>query len=183
MPTPWEAALTHPGVDQDSDAKRPTIYSGYKGLQRRSAGGRGVRLACAGVTSSCTRQHRTSANGRSALELKANASRSRSRNTAGLRTARRGCDALQCSAPGAGRKRGAPSRQDLIDAVVPDDHARFPKPCVGGWGRLAQRHAVGKVLPCHPQRRSGPGVLERARAFARRIWRTRGLNELRGMIY
>ena len=23
----------------------------------------------------------------------------------------------------------------VIDAVVPDYHARFPKPCVGGWGR------------------------------------------------
>src|SRR5262249_57302536 len=23
----------------------------------------------------------------------------------------------------------------VIDAVVPDYYARFPKPCVGGWGR------------------------------------------------
>jgi len=31
----------------------------------------------------------------------------------------------------------------VIDAVVPDYFARFPKPCVGGWGpTLAQRDAV-----------------------------------------
>jgi PqqA peptide cyclase len=23
----------------------------------------------------------------------------------------------------------------VIDAVVPDYYARYPKPCVGGWGR------------------------------------------------
>jgi pyrroloquinoline quinone biosynthesis protein E len=53
----------------------------------------------------------------------------------------------------------------VIDAVVPDYHARFPKPCVGGWGRrFAQRHAVrqGAALPrggINP----GAGILERAR--------------------
>src|SRR5437588_4551723 len=38
----------------------------------------------------------------------------------------------------------------VIDAVVPDYHARFPKPCVGGWGRRALNVTpAGKVLPCH----------------------------------
>ena len=38
----------------------------------------------------------------------------------------------------------------VIDAVVPDYHARFPKPCVGGWGRRALNVTPsGKVLPCH----------------------------------
>src|SRR6266487_4689309 len=38
----------------------------------------------------------------------------------------------------------------VIDAVVPDYHARFPKPCVGGWGRRwLNVTPVGKVLPCH----------------------------------
>ena len=38
----------------------------------------------------------------------------------------------------------------VIDAVVPDYHARFPKPCVGGWGRRSLNVTpAGKVLPCH----------------------------------
>jgi pyrroloquinoline quinone biosynthesis protein E len=38
----------------------------------------------------------------------------------------------------------------IIDAEVPDYHARFPKPCVGGWGRRSLNVTPsGKVLPCH----------------------------------
>jgi PqqA peptide cyclase len=40
--------------------------------------------------------------------------------------------------------------QIVIDAVVPDYYARFPKPCVGGWGRRSLNVTpAGKVLPCH----------------------------------
>src|SRR5947199_772062 len=38
----------------------------------------------------------------------------------------------------------------VIDSVVPDYYARFPKPCVGGWGRRSLNVTPsGKVLPCH----------------------------------
>jgi len=38
----------------------------------------------------------------------------------------------------------------VIDAVVPDYYAKFPKPCVGGWGRRSLNVTpVGRVLPCH----------------------------------
>jgi PqqA peptide cyclase len=38
----------------------------------------------------------------------------------------------------------------VIDAVLPDYYARFPKPCVGGWGRRSLNVTPsGKVLPCH----------------------------------
>ena len=38
----------------------------------------------------------------------------------------------------------------VIDAVVPDYYARFPKPCVGGWGRRSLNVTpAGTVLPCH----------------------------------
>jgi PqqA peptide cyclase len=38
----------------------------------------------------------------------------------------------------------------VIDAVIPDYHARFPKPCVGGWGRRSLNVTpAGRVLPCH----------------------------------
>lgn len=38
----------------------------------------------------------------------------------------------------------------VIDAVVPDYYARWPKPCVGGWGRRSLNVTPsGRVLPCH----------------------------------
>ena len=38
----------------------------------------------------------------------------------------------------------------VIDAVVPDYYARFPKPCIGGWGRRSLNVTpAGRVLPCH----------------------------------
>ncbi|HTT23554.1 MAG TPA: pyrroloquinoline quinone biosynthesis protein PqqE [Candidatus Sulfotelmatobacter sp.] len=37
-----------------------------------------------------------------------------------------------------------------IDSVVPDYYARYPKACMGGWGRrLILVNPSGKVLPCH----------------------------------
>jgi pyrroloquinoline quinone biosynthesis protein E len=38
----------------------------------------------------------------------------------------------------------------VIDCVLPDYYARFPKACMGGWGaRLMNVTPSGKVLPCH----------------------------------
>jgi pyrroloquinoline quinone biosynthesis protein E len=38
----------------------------------------------------------------------------------------------------------------VIDAVVPDYYARYPKPCMGGWARRSLNVTpAGKVLPCH----------------------------------
>jgi pyrroloquinoline quinone biosynthesis protein E len=38
----------------------------------------------------------------------------------------------------------------VIDMVVPDYYARYPKPCAGGWGRIAINVSPsGKALPCH----------------------------------
>jgi pyrroloquinoline quinone biosynthesis protein E len=38
----------------------------------------------------------------------------------------------------------------VIDAVVPDYHARYPKPCAGGWARRSLNVTpAGKALPCH----------------------------------
>src|SRR5271165_111999 len=37
-----------------------------------------------------------------------------------------------------------------IDCVVPDYYARYPKACMGGWGRrLMLIDPSGQVLPCH----------------------------------
>jgi pyrroloquinoline quinone biosynthesis protein E len=38
----------------------------------------------------------------------------------------------------------------VIDSVLPDYHARYPKPCMGGWGRRSLNVTPsGRVLPCH----------------------------------
>ena len=37
-----------------------------------------------------------------------------------------------------------------IDSVVPDYYAKYPKACMGGWGRrLMLINPTGKALPCH----------------------------------
>jgi pyrroloquinoline quinone biosynthesis protein E len=37
-----------------------------------------------------------------------------------------------------------------VDSVVPDYYAKYPKACMGGWGRrLMLINPEGKVLPCH----------------------------------
>jgi PqqA peptide cyclase len=37
-----------------------------------------------------------------------------------------------------------------IDMVIPDYHGRFPKACMGGWGRqLMLIDPAGRALPCH----------------------------------
>jgi len=47
------------------------------------------------------------------------------------------------------------ARKDLkgiivIDSVVPDYYAKYPKPCMGGWGRgIINVTPSGRVLPCH----------------------------------
>ena len=58
----------------------------------------------------------------------------------------------------------------VIDAVVPDYYARFPKPCVGGWGRRSLNVTpAGRVLPCHAAEViPWAPILERARALAGR---------------
>lgn len=38
----------------------------------------------------------------------------------------------------------------VIDAVVPDYYARYPKPCMGGWARRSLNITPsGRALPCH----------------------------------
>ena len=38
----------------------------------------------------------------------------------------------------------------VIDSALPDYYARYPKPCMGGWGRRSLNVTPsGRVLPCH----------------------------------
>ncbi|MGH6944368.1 MAG: pyrroloquinoline quinone biosynthesis protein PqqE, partial [Geminicoccaceae bacterium] len=71
----------------------------------------------------------------------------------------------------------------VIDYVVPDYYARWPKPCMGGWGRQNLNVTPsGKVLPCHAAETIGAlrfdNVRERALGW---IWRhSEAFNAFRG---
>jgi pyrroloquinoline quinone biosynthesis protein E len=71
----------------------------------------------------------------------------------------------------------------LIDYVVPDYYAKYPKPCMGGWGRqFLAVTPTGSVLPCHAAA-SIPGLVfdnvrERSLGW---IWRdSASFNRFRG---
>ena len=57
----------------------------------------------------------------------------------------------------------------VIDAVIPDYYARFPKPCMGGWGRRSLNVAPNGIGAALPRRAIDPrfGILVGARTFAR----------------
>ncbi len=60
-----------------------------------------------------------------------------------------------------------------LDFVVPDYYARFPKACMGGWGRrLMLINPAGKVLPCHAAEVIPGLIFENVRAKTLEyIWR------------
>jgi pyrroloquinoline quinone biosynthesis protein E len=48
------------------------------------------------------------------------------------------------------RAQERPSGKIRVEYVVPDYYAKFPKPCMGGWGRkLMLITPTGEALPCH----------------------------------
>jgi pyrroloquinoline quinone biosynthesis protein E len=59
-----------------------------------------------------------------------------------------------------------------IDSVVPDYYAKYPKACMGGWGRrLMLINPIGKVLPCHAAEILAGMSFENVRDKAlQRIW-------------
>jgi len=60
-----------------------------------------------------------------------------------------------------------------IDSVVPDYYAKYPKACMGGWGRrLMLINPAGKVLPCHAAEVIPGMTFENVREKTlERIWR------------
>src|SRR5207245_10338655 len=69
------------------------------------------------------------------------------KNRAALMTTRAQVDnAVKIVASAAERLKG----KIRIDSVVADYYARYPKPCMGGWGRqLMLIDPTGTALPCH----------------------------------
>ena len=71
----------------------------------------------------------------------------------------------------------------LIDYVAPDYYARYPKPCMGGWGReIIVVTPSGRALPCHAAQTipglSFDSVRERSLGW---IWRrSEAFNRFRG---
>ena len=69
------------------------------------------------------------------------------RNRAALMPSRAQLDRATAAVEAA---RAALAGRLLIDYVVPDYYARYPKPCMGGWGRaMLAITPQGLALPCH----------------------------------
>ena len=71
----------------------------------------------------------------------------------------------------------------VIDSVIPDYYARYPKPCMGGWARQSLNITPsGKALPCHAAETipdvSYPNIRE---ASVASIWyESKAFNRFRG---
>lgn len=69
------------------------------------------------------------------------------RNQAGLLPSR---EQLRASLPVIESARVRLSGRMRIDYVLPDYYAKYPKPCMGGWGRgLMLIDPAGRAMPCH----------------------------------
>jgi pyrroloquinoline quinone biosynthesis protein E len=71
----------------------------------------------------------------------------------------------------------------VVDQVVPDYYARYPKPCMGGWAAKALNVTPsGKVLPCHAAEQIPGLTFPSVREFSLdEIWyRSHAFNAYRG---
>jgi len=157
----WEAGLDHVQVSiQDSDAVSSDHIAGYRGaFQRKHAlAGEAVRLGLPLTINAVVHRANIARIGEMvelAIALKAKRIEIAHvqyygwalKNRAALMPTREQVDHaiaqledLRCIHRG----------RIVIDAVLPDYYARFPKPCVGGWGRRSLNVTPsGRVLPCH----------------------------------
>lgn len=157
----WEAGLDHVQVSiQDADAVSADRIAGYRGaFQRKHAlAGEAVRLGLPLTVNVVV--HRANI-GRIAdmvdLAVGLKAGRIEIAHAQYYGWALKNRAALMPSAAQVARAaeelealRHRHRGRIVIDAVVPDYHARFPKPCVGGWGRRSLNVTPsGRVLPCH----------------------------------
>src|SRR6478609_7438219 len=157
----WEAGLDHVQVSiQDADAVSSDHIAGYRGaFQRKHAlAAEAVRLGLPLTVNLVV--HRANI-GRISdmvdLALKLKATRIEIAHVQYYGWALKNRSALMPTAEQVSRAvaeveelRRKHQGQIVIDAVVPDYHARLPKPCVGGWGRRSLNVTPsGKVLPCH----------------------------------
>jgi pyrroloquinoline quinone biosynthesis protein E len=157
----WEAGLDHIQVSiQDSDAKSADRIGGYQGgFQRKKAlAVEAVRLGLPLTVNLVVHRaniERIGAMVDLALELKAGRIEIAHVQYYGWALKNRAAlmptgDQVRRAAAEVEELRRKHHGRIVIDAVVPDYHARYPKPCVGGWGRRSLNVTPsGKVLPCH----------------------------------
>ena len=157
----WEAGLDHVQVSiQDSDAVSADHIAGYKGaFQRKHAlAAEAVRLGLPLTINLVVHRANIERIGDMVdLALALKASRIEIAHVQYYGWALKNRSALMPSAEQVERAvaqvdelRRRHHGRIVIDAVTPDYHARFPKPCVGGWGRRSLNVTPsGRVLPCH----------------------------------
>ena len=157
----WEAGLDHVQVSiQDADAVSSDRIAGYRGaFQRKHAlAAEAVRLGLPLTVNLVV--HRANIGrigGMVDLALKLKASRIEIAHVQYHGWALKNRSALMPTAEQVSRAvteveelRLKHQGRIVIDAVAPDDHARLPKPCVGGPGRRwLNVTPSGRVLPCH----------------------------------
>ena len=157
----WEAGLDHIQVSiQDSDAVSSDHIAGYRGaFQRKHAlAGEAVRLGLPLTINAVVHRANIARIGEMvelAIALKAKRIEITHvqyygwalKNRAALMPTREQVDQAIAHLGSLRRVHRGPI---VIDAVLPDSYARFPKPCVGGWGRRSLNVTPsGRVLPCH----------------------------------
>ena len=157
----WEAGLDHVQVSiQDADAVSADHIAGYRGaFQRKHAlAAEAVRLGLPLTVNLVVHRANIERIGDMVdLALKLKAGRIEIAHVQYYGWALKNRAALMPTAEQVKRAVGAVEElrarhhgKIVIDAVVPDYHARFPKPCVGGWGRRSLNVTPsGRVLPCH----------------------------------
>jgi pyrroloquinoline quinone biosynthesis protein E len=157
----WEAGLDHVQVSiQDADAVSADRIAGYRGaFQRKHAlAAEAVRLGLPlTITLVVHRANIERIGAMVDLALGLKASRIEIAHVQYYGWALKNRAALMPTAEQVARAAGEVEElrrkhqgRIVIDAVVPDYHARLPKPCVGGWGRrLLNVTPSGRVLPCH----------------------------------
>jgi pyrroloquinoline quinone biosynthesis protein E len=157
----WEAGLDHVQVSiQDADAASSDHIAGYRGaFQRKHAlAAEAVRLGLPLTVNLVVHRANIERIGAMVdLALKLKASRIEIAHAQYYGWALKNRAALMPT--GEQVMRAAAEVEELrrkhhgrivIDSVVPDYHARLPKPCVGGWGRRSLNVTPsGRVLPCH----------------------------------
>jgi PqqA peptide cyclase len=157
----WEAGLDHVQVSiQDSDAVSADHIAGYRGaFQRKHAlATEAVRLGLMLTVNLVVHRANIGRIGEMvdlALALKASRIEIAHVQYYGWALKNRGAlmptrEQVEQAVAAVEELRRRHQGRIVIDAVVPDYHARFPKPCVGGWGRRSLNVTPsGRVLPCH----------------------------------
>ena len=156
-----DAGLDHAQLSiQDSDAPSADRIAGYKGaFARKQAVAEWITQAGLPLTVNAVIHRANICRAGKMVELAVAARRPPGRDRAyailrlGAAQPRRAH--AYAGRGGSGDRRGRSAQKTfagviVIDHVIPDYHARYPKACMGGWGKRGLNITPsGKALPCH----------------------------------